>query len=335
MRNVAIVLGAIAVAVALTLVVLPAPAKAEPPPTGTELSGEITAIVSNGFMYQGKLTDGTGRPVPDATYSLTFRLYNVPSGGSALDSDADTVTTQNGLFAEVVNFDTEFFNGQQLYLSVQVGATELPRQSIYPVPYALSLRPGAVISNTTSSQHALELWSNYSGSAGTALWVENSNASSGIALWGRARGSDATIIASNDGSGALFKGFGGDGGDHEFIVYNNGGVWGDGDFSQTRTADGLVKAAVYAMCGNTTSSITRSFNNVGGNITIANGADPGQCTIDFGFKIDDRYFSATAGGSSAARGACCYWGSTERKLNCMRWDADGDGVNGAIMVVIY
>lgn len=108
----------------------------------------------------------------------------------------------------------------------------------------------------------------------------------------------------------------------------------NGDVKQSRASDGLVKAAVYAMCS-TSASIYRSFNNVGGTITIANGASAGHCTIDFGFKINDRFFTAIGMGSDTARGVSCYWGSTDTKLDCFRWDASGAGTNGQIMVVIY
>ncbi len=107
----------------------------------------------------------------------------------------------------------------------------------------------------------------------------------------------------------------------------------DGDVKQTRASDGLVKAAVYASCG-TSASILRSFNNVSGAITIANGASAGRCTIDFGFKINDRFFTATGVGTDA-RGASCYWGATETKLDCFRWSDAGSGISGQIMVTIY
>jgi hypothetical protein len=54
-------------------------------------------------------------------------------------------------------------NGQQLYLSIQVGsdAEMTPRQPIYAVPYAWSLRPGATISSTIGSDAIvhIENWS--------------------------------------------------------------------------------------------------------------------------------------------------------------------------------
>ncbi len=100
-----------------------------------------------------------------------------------------------------------------------------PRRPIYPVPYAWSLRPGAIISNTSTSGRGLEVWSAAGdGHSGTALWVKNTNTGSGIALWAIANGTDATLISSADGSGQIFKGFGGDGGEDEFRINNNGSI---------------------------------------------------------------------------------------------------------------
>ncbi len=49
----------------------------------------LAAQVSSGAIpqtmgYQGKLTDGSGNAVADSNYSLTFSIYDVSGGGSAL-----------------------------------------------------------------------------------------------------------------------------------------------------------------------------------------------------------------------------------------------------------
>ena len=41
---------------------------------------QIPRLVS----FQGVLSDTLGNPKPDGSYSITFRLYNGASGGSAL-----------------------------------------------------------------------------------------------------------------------------------------------------------------------------------------------------------------------------------------------------------
>jgi hypothetical protein len=58
--------------------------------------------------------------------------------------------------------------------------------------------------------------------------------------------------------------------------------------------NGVVKAGVVAECGNAASSITRQFNTVNATtITVANGTLLGECVIDFGFDITNRYIVAT------------------------------------------
>jgi hypothetical protein len=60
------------------------------------------------------------------------------------------VQVTNGLFSVDLDVTHGHFNGQGLWLEVEVGGTRIGCQEILPVPYALSLRPGAVISDTTS-----------------------------------------------------------------------------------------------------------------------------------------------------------------------------------------
>jgi len=188
----------------------------------------VQGVVGAVIPIQGRLTDASGNPVPDGNYNITARIYNVSSGGTALCSDGDDVTVSNGLFyMEINSCSSAILNGQQLFLGIQVGSdTEMtPRRPIYPVPYAFSLKPGAIISNTATSGHGLDVWSAAGGGkTGTALWVENTSNASGIALWATAHGTDATLIASNEGTGPLIKGFGGDGGEDEFRLNNNGSI---------------------------------------------------------------------------------------------------------------
>jgi hypothetical protein len=122
------------------------------PQIETEASGptDLEAIAAGAIPIQGRLTDQNGAPL-NGTFSVTFRLYESSSGGTALCSDNNNVTVQNGLFSSYVDGCYDFVTGQRLYLGVQVGSDPemTPRQAIYAVPYALSLVPGAVISYTT------------------------------------------------------------------------------------------------------------------------------------------------------------------------------------------
>ena len=110
-----------------------------------------------------------------------------------------------------------------------------------------------------------------------------------------------------------------------------------GDAKQARSADGLVKAGVTAVCGVVDSQIVRSFNNVNDEaIWIANGANPGQCQINFGFDVSDRYIVATAAGDHVARGVSVGLVAVGNSAPFFRWiAATGTGKNGLIYVLVY
>lgn len=323
MKERQILIGVLALGLLLALAVGLSQAQGPEPPEvvgGAEGEAGAAAIVGDGIPIQGRLTDAGGNPL-DGDYTMTFRLYSVSSAGTILCEDIDgppwnAVSVTNGLFtAYVDDCPADVLNGQQLYLGIKVGDDEemTPRQRIYSVPYARSLRPGAIISGSQS---------------GSLLLVENTDGGSdSYAVWGQSSGSGFGVVGRSDSGPGVYG-------------WSPSGYAGyfDGDVGQGRADNGLVKAAVYANCGDAGSSITRSFNHVGGTITVANGASTGRCTIDFGFRIDDRYFAATAltaGVGAAARGVSCDWGTDNEKLGCFRWNDAGGGANGEIMVLIY
>ena len=263
------------------------------------------------------------------------------------------------------------------------------RQAIYPVPYAFSLKPGAVISDTRDgiltvestgsgdadafiavaagtgeavtacSPNSIAVWA-YSDTSLAFQGYSYSPAVAGPAIYG-CKGADAgTCDAHQVGAlSAAVQGFSTVGAGVYGHSDTNRGVYGfsntgtgvhgvsnsgyagffsgSGDVGQSREGDGLVKAAVRANCDGDDSHINRFFNNVSGvNITITNGSSAGRCTIDFGFQVNDRYFVATAFSSDSghARGVSCLWAQT-MKLDCFRWDAAGDGMDGQINILVY
>ena len=92
------------------------------------------------ITYQGLLKNSSGDPVPDASYNLTFRIYNGPSGGSALwISSATPVTTVGGYFTTQLGpvplpFDTTYY----LSLQVQSDPEMATRQKMTIAPYSAS-----------------------------------------------------------------------------------------------------------------------------------------------------------------------------------------------------
>ena len=124
-------------------------------PDSDELSFEAAAV-SGAVPIQGRLTDDSGHPL-DGGYSIRARIYDASTGGTTLCDDTDSITVDNGLFTMYLDGSNgctaSDLDGKQLYLGITVGSDPemTPRQGIYPVPYAWSLRPGAEISGTTSS----------------------------------------------------------------------------------------------------------------------------------------------------------------------------------------
>jgi hypothetical protein len=111
----------------------------------TVAASEVTSSIS----YQGRLADSAGEPL-SGTYDMTFRLYEYPSS-TALDTDTHSVEVTEGLFNTDICFDQNYFDGRELWLGIIVeGEVMTPRQEFKPVPYALSLRPGAVINGSVS-----------------------------------------------------------------------------------------------------------------------------------------------------------------------------------------
>ncbi|MBN2394766.1 MAG: hypothetical protein JXR84_28810 [Anaerolineae bacterium] len=118
-----------------------------------EARSEATTPVYNVIPIQGRLTDDNGNPI-DGYRTITFSLYATSYDTVTLCQDDDSVHLDNGLFnAEMDWCESSDIDGKRLYLGVQVeGDDEMtPREAIYPVPYAFSLRPGAIISGATSS----------------------------------------------------------------------------------------------------------------------------------------------------------------------------------------
>ncbi|MBM3323963.1 hypothetical protein FJY69_10870, partial [candidate division WOR-3 bacterium] len=93
------------------------------------------------LTYQGKLTDNLGNAVTDSNYSVTFRLFTVPTGGSAYWNETQTVATRSGLFNVLLGSTTPIPyapDAGNLYLEMQVNPNPAmtPRVRIVSAAYA-------------------------------------------------------------------------------------------------------------------------------------------------------------------------------------------------------
>jgi len=138
-----------ALAAATTLLLLTGSAVASPPAQDPAVLGEITltGTVASKISYQGQLTDAGGNPL-SGSYNLVFQLWNDASAGSQVGSNVtrNGVAVSGGLFTVELDVPQSAFNGQALWLRIQVSGQWLsPRQALLPVPYAFSLVPGALV----------------------------------------------------------------------------------------------------------------------------------------------------------------------------------------------
>ena len=94
------------------------------------------------LSYQGVLVEPDGTKVPDATYVVTIKLYDMPAGGTPVWEETQPVVTLDGVFDAILGIkepldDVPF--DRQYWLAVQLqGEREMtPRTMVVSAPYAL------------------------------------------------------------------------------------------------------------------------------------------------------------------------------------------------------
>jgi hypothetical protein len=171
LRNLFIILG-------LVLALSAGMAQAQgPDPEEGQPQGEnaVAAILEDAIPIQGRLTDTSGLPLT-GDHSVTFSVYNDPAAGILrCSTNYNPLPMNSGLFNVTVTGCTDSeISGEQLYLGIQVDADGemTPRQPIYAVPYARSLRPGADIRGEVSSGSILALYNTSTSDSSKGLYAE-------------------------------------------------------------------------------------------------------------------------------------------------------------------
>ncbi|MDP3543632.1 MAG: hypothetical protein Q8T11_14270 [Elusimicrobiota bacterium] len=94
--------------------------------------------------FQGKLVDPTTNAPRNGSISMQFRLYDAPTGGSALFTETQAVAVNNGVFSVQIGttsrLDADLFSGASAYLGITVESDSemLPRQPLSMTPYAFT-----------------------------------------------------------------------------------------------------------------------------------------------------------------------------------------------------
>ena len=99
------------------------------------------ADIAEIMSYQGVLRDGSGDPVPDGSYNVTFRIYDVDTGGAVLWSEGQPLTATGGIInahlGSVVPLNTLAFDVPYwLAIAIEYGPELTPRTPFTTVPYA-------------------------------------------------------------------------------------------------------------------------------------------------------------------------------------------------------
>ena len=195
--------------------------------------GITTAIIERTITYQGLLKDSGGNPVPDASYNVTFRLYDLAAGGSALwSSGALSITTSDGYFSKELGpiplpFDKSY------YLSLQVAPDPemSQRQKVTMAPYS-------AVSDTANYSFA-------SPGSGSNWNISSNNVLFTNQYWGIARGGagntvrgDSAKTMTNLGSFSYAGTFG-----NQAYCTIGGGLSNAANFSYSTVSGGQANSA--------------------------------------------------------------------------------------------
>jgi len=137
--------------------------------------------------YQGVLKTAAGVIVPDGNYPLTFKIYNEPTGGTALWTEAQTVAVANGIFSvhlgSITLITTVPFNRIHfLGITIDADPELLPRTMLTPSPY--SFMAIDVMDNTVTSAKLVDLTITGTDIANNTIGPEKLNFSPGTGTIG-------------------------------------------------------------------------------------------------------------------------------------------------------
>jgi len=243
--------------------------------------------------YQGALKDASGNNVPNGSYTLSFNIYNTPTGGSALWTETKLVSVEDGIFSTLLGSLTALnlpFD-EAYWLGVEVGGTELsPRILFTSVPYSrmsLNVPDNSLTAAKISSGQVVK---SINGLRDNVNLVAGSN----VTL--TPSGNDITISSSGGGGGTVTQvstGAGLTGGPitttGTISVPNNGitsAMLQNNSVTSAKIVDGTITAADI---GNT--QVVKSINTLKDDVSLLAGSN-----ITITPSGNNLTISSTAGG---------------------------------------
>jgi hypothetical protein len=210
---------------------------------------EPEAIVAYKINYQGWLTDAGSTPL-NGSYEMRFQVYDdLAAGAMYWDSGIIDVEVNHGRFSVDLPVDTYLFDGRGLWIRIYVDGDWLtPRQELLPVPYALSLRPGAEIEADMPTNWVFRATNTSPSATGSAIWGA---ATTGSAVYGNSTGGSGVFGYSQnyyavyglDGGTDQAHGYGG-------YFYSNTGVGAYGYSAAQRVVGNNYAPGVYGKSAN-------------------------------------------------------------------------------------
>ncbi len=175
------------------------------------------AAAGSAFTYQGRL-DKNGSGVT-GTCDFQFKLYDAANGGTQVGTTQTKsgVTISDGLFTTELDFGDNAFNGDARYLETAVKCsgdgsytTLSGRTALNASPYALNLRPGAIVHGSDTSGSILGAVNSDTTGTGAGLYGEATAANAaGVSGWNVASSSGYAVYGNNAaGSGTPYGVYG-------------------------------------------------------------------------------------------------------------------------------
>jgi predicted regulator of Ras-like GTPase activity (Roadblock/LC7/MglB family) len=144
-------------------------------PPGFHLQGGASPHI----IFQGVLTNPlTGAPVPDGSYSTTFRIFDAAASGNQLWTETQNVSVSQGLMSvalgSVTPLTSSLFTSTPRFLEVQVSGDPAmtPRFPFEYVPYAFSSEQAGALSRLGFSTTAVDSANNVGEYASVTIGVD-------------------------------------------------------------------------------------------------------------------------------------------------------------------
>ncbi|MBA4850512.1 tail fiber domain-containing protein [Emticicia sp. BO119] len=158
--------------------------------------GVPTTEAASTINYQGILKTSSQTAVPDTSYTFIFKLYTQSSGGSAVWTETQSLTTSNGVFSAELgrasSFPSNLFSSNPtMYLGITVNSDSemIPRQRVGSLPYAftadeisLSGLRAAAQTNTINNLNFAQNWNWNTLTTEDALTISSSTQTTGTLL---------------------------------------------------------------------------------------------------------------------------------------------------------